>query len=45
MTSKRPYRDGLSREKAMEELKRCAGIQFDAMIVEVFLKVLENGEV
>lgn len=44
MTSKRPYRDALSREKVIEEMKRCSGTQFDQKVVEVFLKVLESGQ-
>jgi diguanylate cyclase (GGDEF)-like protein len=36
MTSDRPYRRGIGTEKALEELKRHAGTQFDATIVETF---------
>jgi len=39
MTSKRPYRDALSYENAVKELKRCAGNQFDPVLVEAFLPV------
>jgi putative nucleotidyltransferase with HDIG domain len=38
MTSDRSYRKGLSHETAVEEIKRCAGSQFDPMIVDQFLK-------
>lgn len=38
MISDRPYRKALSREAAIEELKRCAGQQFDPEVVEVFVK-------
>jgi diguanylate cyclase (GGDEF)-like protein len=34
MTSKRSYRDGMSRDAAMEELQRQAGTQFDPACVE-----------
>jgi putative nucleotidyltransferase with HDIG domain len=37
MTSERPYRNKLTHEMALEELKRCSGTQFDPKIVEVFL--------
>ncbi|MHB1484483.1 MAG: PAS domain S-box protein [Saccharofermentanales bacterium] len=37
MTSERSYRKSLGREAAVEELKRCAGTQFDPQIVDVFL--------
>jgi putative nucleotidyltransferase with HDIG domain len=43
MTSERAYRPALTREQAMSELKRCAGEQFDPMIVEVFLDLLKSG--
>ena len=36
MTSTRPYRERLSRADALEELRRCAGQQFDPEIVETF---------
>jgi putative nucleotidyltransferase with HDIG domain len=42
MTSDRPYRKGMSSERAREELKRCAGSQFDPHIVEVFLAMPEE---
>lgn len=37
MTSKRSYKEGMSKENAIIELKRCAGTQFDPEIVEVFI--------
>lgn len=40
MTSDRPYRQGLSRRKAVDELKRKAGTQFDPRLVQAFLKNL-----
>lgn len=42
MTSERPYRRTPGREKAIEELKKNAGTQFDPGVVEAFLKVLKN---
>jgi diguanylate cyclase (GGDEF)-like protein/putative nucleotidyltransferase with HDIG domain len=36
MTSPRPYRDQLSMEDAVTEIKRCAGKQFDPEIVDIF---------
>ncbi len=38
MTTDRPYRKALSAETAFEELKRCAGKQFDPPIVEAFFR-------
>jgi diguanylate cyclase (GGDEF)-like protein len=42
MTSARPYRDALSQEEALEELKTGAGKQFDPALVEVFITVAKN---
>jgi len=40
MTSDRPYRNALTKEEAIEEIKRCTPNQFDPNIVEAFLKIL-----
>jgi diguanylate cyclase (GGDEF)-like protein/PAS domain S-box-containing protein len=37
MTSERPYKKPLSIEKAVEELKRCSGSQFDPTLVPIFV--------
>lgn len=42
MTSKRPYRDAFPIEKAIAEIKRCSGTQFDPQVVETFLKIPES---
>ncbi len=42
MTSDRPYRQAMSREQAVEELKRYAGIQFDSSLVGLFIEVVGN---
>jgi HD-GYP domain-containing protein (c-di-GMP phosphodiesterase class II) len=44
MTSDRPYRPALPLSKALEELKREAGKQFDPRVVEAFLKLIEKGK-
>ncbi|MDN5348236.1 MAG: hypothetical protein PWP65_1800, partial [Clostridia bacterium] len=44
MTSERPYRRALTHEEALEELKRCAGTQFDPRLVEVFVRLMEKKE-
>jgi len=38
MTSDRPYKKALTIQKAVEELQRCAGTQFDANLVAVFVE-------
>jgi putative nucleotidyltransferase with HDIG domain len=38
MTSERPYRKGMSREKALSILKENRGTQFDGELVNVFIK-------
>jgi diguanylate cyclase (GGDEF)-like protein len=40
MISNRAYRSRMSREVALEELRRCAGSQFDGRIVEAFCAVV-----
>lgn len=42
MTSRRTYRDSLSLEEAIAELKRCSGTQFEPEIVNVFINILKN---
>lgn len=37
MTNDRPYRQAMSDDDAIRELLRCAGTQFDAELVEVFI--------
>jgi HD-GYP domain-containing protein (c-di-GMP phosphodiesterase class II) len=39
MTSDRPYRDALPFDKAMTEIQRCAGQQFDPIVASAFLQV------
>lgn len=45
MTSGRSYRDGMSVERAVDELRRCAGTQFDPQCVAAFERALANGTV
>ena len=42
MLSDRPYRNALRMSQAREEIRRCAGTQFDPRIVEVFLSIPET---
>ncbi len=42
MTSDRAYRRALPHEVALTELERCAGAQFDATVVEVFTRRIEE---
>jgi len=42
MTSDRPYRKAMTNEGAMGELKRCASIQFDPLLSQIFIKLLED---
>lgn len=43
MTSERPYRAALTRQAALEELRKGSGTQFDPMVVEAFIRVLDRG--
>ena len=40
MTSDRPYRRAMPRQQALAELDRCAGSQFDPVIVRAFVRVI-----
>lgn len=44
MTQPRPYRAALSHEQAVAEILRCRGTQFDPIIVDAFLQVMEREE-
>jgi diguanylate cyclase (GGDEF)-like protein len=43
MVSNRPYRSRMSLEVALEELRRCAGTQFDPRVVNAFCSVVAEG--
>jgi len=43
MTSRRPYREPLSRTQALKELRRNAGTQFDREIVNAFVEAMGDG--
>lgn len=43
MTTEQVYRSAMSRERAMAELFRCAGAQFDPYLVEQFALFAETG--
>ena len=45
MTSGRPYRRPLSPRHAAEEIRRCAGTQFDPDVAAAFLAAFEAGEI
>ena len=44
MTSSRPYRCALTQAEAIEEIRRCAGTQFDPNISAKFLEYLKREE-
>ena len=39
MTSTRSYRKALSHEVAIEEIKKCAGSQFDPVLAQKFVEI------
>jgi len=45
MTTDRPYRKGLAPEKAIEEIRRHSGTQFDRKVVAAFIKAFRRGEI
>jgi diguanylate cyclase (GGDEF)-like protein len=40
MTNDRPYRKAMPHDKTIEELKRCAGTQFDPVLIEKFCEIM-----
>ena len=40
MTTERPYRDPVSEDDAVAELRRCSGTQFDPVVVDAFCRVI-----
>lgn len=44
MTSNRVYRKRLTDEEVREELVRCSGTQFDPALTEIFIRLLDKGE-
>ena len=44
MTMGRPYRQAMTHEEALRELKRCAGTQFDGKVVDVFAQLFPRQE-
>lgn len=46
MTKDRPYKNRLTKQQAIDEIKRCSGTQFDAEIANIFIeKVLKNNDI
>lgn len=43
MTTNRAYRQPRTREEAIEELRRWAGVQFDAAVIDAFLRAHSDG--
>ena len=44
MTTNRPYRKAMPKEKALQEIKKCSGTQFDPNIVDIFFKIVSEEE-
>jgi HD-GYP domain-containing protein (c-di-GMP phosphodiesterase class II) len=39
MTHDRAYKKAVSRDAALNELKRCSGTQFDPNLIEIFINI------
>jgi len=42
LTSNRPYRKAFAKKKALEIIKKEAGIKFDPKVIDVFIKIVER---
>jgi HD-GYP domain-containing protein (c-di-GMP phosphodiesterase class II) len=42
MVSNRPYRSALPVEKAIEEINKMIGVQFDPLVVKSFLEIVDK---
>ena len=43
MTNERPYSKAITKEKALAEIKKCAGSQFDPELAEEFTLMMQNN--
>ena len=43
IVDQRPYKNARSHAEAVEELKRCAGTQFDPKVVDAFIGLFDSG--
>lgn len=44
LITERPYKKALSPEKALKEIEKCSGTQFDPEVVKVFKKIIKRNE-
>lgn len=44
MTTKRPYRNAMTKREAIQELKDCSGQQFDTKVVRAFISVIMQSQ-
>jgi HD-GYP domain-containing protein (c-di-GMP phosphodiesterase class II) len=44
MIEGRSYKKAISKEKALKELEKCSGTQFDPNLVETFTKMMRKGK-
>ena len=45
MVNDRPYRKAMSKSCALEEIKRCAGQQFDPELADKFIEIIKNANI
>ena len=42
MTNNRPYKSAMSKNKAIKELEKCAGTQFDPTLFQSFIEYIND---
>lgn len=45
MASDRAYRPGMAQDRILDQLRRCSGTSLDARVTDLFIEMIESGEI